>query len=439
MAGAVSGTRNFTKVGAGTLILSGADPNSYDGETFINEGTLLLNKSFVVTAIPGPLTIGTPAGVPAMARNLNGYQIVGSIFVHRHGLYDINGQEENVDHLWLYEGGDVQTGPSPGALYLKTGGSIRVFPGTDGEPSTISGNVGLDPGQHDIIVDVSGNASAPGLIIDAVVGQPLDISGVRKLGQGTLRLTADNTYTGSTMVEAGVLQVDGLQGGSGVSVFGKAQLMGNGRVGATEFVNSDLTAGAVSPGHSPGILSCGSFNLSGIGGTLRVELNGRTAGGANGYDQLYVRGGLSPVTLDGMTLAASLNYVSAANDQFTILRKDGVRLVTGRFVGLPEGASFYISGEQFTITYAGGDGNDVVLTRLPTPAKPTLSIETVASNAVRLLWPSSFTEYTLQFSTNLSGPGWQPILQLPAVVGTNHVVTNTAGGVGSYYRLISQP
>jgi autotransporter-associated beta strand protein len=432
LAGAISGTRHFTKVGPGTLVLSGADPNSYDGETFINEGTLFLNKPFVVTAVPGPLSVGSAAGAATVVHNLNGYQVVGNIFVNRGSLYNVNGQEENVDHLWLYDGGDVQTGT--GVLFLKTGGSIRAFPGTDGDPSTISGNLGLDPGQHDIIVARRNFPGPPELIIDALVSQPLTTAGLRKNGDGTLRLTANNTYSGSTAVAAGTLQVDGSQSGSGVSVQSGAQLMGTGRAGAVDFVSLGGSPGVVSPGHSPGILSCGNFNLGGAGGTLRIELNGATPG-INGYDQLWVRGALSFATLDGVTLDASLNFASAVNDRFTIVRKDGAGLVTGEFTGLPEGANFYIGGEQFTITYAGGDGNDVVLTRIPTPPRPALVIEAISPSSVRLLWPASFADYTLQFTTNLSGAGWMPTAPPPVVIGTNNVVTNGTGEARRFYRL----
>jgi hypothetical protein len=123
------------------------------------------------------------------------------------------------------------------------------------------------------------------------------------------------------------------------------------------------------------------------------------------------------------------------NDQFTIIRKDGVRLVTGEFNGLPEGANFYVGGEQFTITYVGGDGNDVVLTRIPTPPRPVLTIERVAPSFVRVLWPASFADYTLQSTTNLSLPNWIAALPSPIAIGTNNVVTNASVVGPRFYRL----
>jgi autotransporter-associated beta strand protein len=309
--GVISGAANFTKIGPGTLRFGGGDYNTYTGQTFINEGGFLMGKPFTVTAVPGTLNIGTPAGLSAMAANLTGYQVVGDIVVNRAGLLNVNGQEENVGTLWLYEGGDVQT--TSGFLYLKTGGSIRVFPQASSDPSTISGNLGMDPGMHDIVVAQGSNlAGSPELIIDAVISQPLSTAGLQKTGAGTLRLTANNTYSGSTMAATGILQVDGLQPSSSVTVLSGAQLMGIGRVGPVSFFSFGAAAGVVSPGHSPGILSCSSFNGSEVGGILRIELNGATPG-ANGHDQLYAQGPLNTVTLDHVTLDASLNFASSSS------------------------------------------------------------------------------------------------------------------------------
>jgi hypothetical protein len=38
--------------------------------------------------------------------------------------------------------------------------------------------------------------------------------------------------------------------------------------------------------------------------------------------------------------------------------------VVGTFAGLPEGARLTVQGQNFQISYRGGDGNDVVLTPL---------------------------------------------------------------------------
>ena len=71
------------------------------------------------------------------------------------------------------------------------------------------------------------------------------------------------------------------------------------------------------------------------------------------------------VNLAGATL--SLNVAAGiGSGTFTILSVAGTSGgVTGAFNGLPNLGSVTVGGTQFTINYAGGDGNDVVLTAAP--------------------------------------------------------------------------
>jgi len=427
LAGVISGTANLTKIGSGTLRFGGGDHNTYSGETFINEGVFLMSKPLAVTAVPGPLSIGTPAGLPAMAANLVGYQVIGNIFVNRNGLLNLNGQEENVDHLWLSEGGDVQT--TTGFLYLKTGGSIRALPGASSDPSTFSGNLGMDPGQHDFIIVPGNNLSgAPELTIDAVISQPLATTGLQKSGAGTLRVTANNTYRGLTVVNEGVLRVDGSQPLSPVRVNAAGTLKGSGYVGNITFTGN---GGVVAPGASPGVLACSSFNIGSSGsGILEIELNGPALG--TGYDQLNVGDFMN---LSGVALRAKANFNAATNQQFVIANLFEFDPVQGEFTGLPHNATFTVDDQIFRISYAGGDGNEVVLTKIADVFRPTLTIQKVSPASVRLLWPTTFAGYTLQSTTNLDAANWSAALPLPAVTGTNNVVTNGSGNARQFYRL----
>ena len=431
----ITGTGHLTKVGGGLLVLQGTGHNNYSGETYINEGAVFLAKPVAVTAVPSSLNIGTSAGLSATVASYSSYQVIGNIFVNRNGRLNLGGHVENVDHLWLTEGGDVETGT--GILFLKTGGSIQVVPGAVGDPSTITGNLDMDAGAH--ILNVGSGSSAPAtanLDITAVMTSSLGAVSLQKNGPGWLRLAANNTYGGSLAINQGVLQVDGSQPSSAVRVAGGAQLMGRGRVGALDFF-SGSSAGVVAPGASPGVLSCGVFNSSGAGGALRVELNGTTPG-TSGHDQLWVRGNFTSADLTGVRLEASLNFASAVDDQFMILRKDGALEIAGAFVGLSEGTHFYIGDEQFTITYLGGDGNDVVLTRIPTPPRPVLTIQQISPAFVRLLWPAetTFDGFTLQFTTNLGPAGWTSVLPSAVITGPNKVVTNATGDARRFYRLV---
>jgi hypothetical protein len=78
---------------------------------------------------------------------------------------------------------------------------------------------------------------------------------------------------------------------------------------------------------------------------------------ANTADQIIVNG---PISLSG-----PLNVVVRKGGQtvpsFKIIDNRGSAPVSGTFAGLPEGASVQAGSSRFTITYQGGDGNDVVL------------------------------------------------------------------------------
>ena len=424
--GVIDGPGSLIKAGTGNLILSGTGYNTYAGETFVNQGTLFMDKPLAVTAVPGALEIGAIDGSSAgTVRNLNSYQVVGNIYVHTLGLLDVNGQTENVDALSLYGNGAVQTGA--GYLNLKVGGAIYVYPGAN-TTATINGNVAMDAGNH--LITVASGANLPGvndLVISAAISQTSPAASIQKEGAGRMRLTAANTYTGSTTVNAGTLQVDGTQPQSPVTITA-GTLAGSGTVG---HVYMNGASGAVAPGASPGILTCSNLNFGILhSGTLQVELNGTAPG--SGYDQVNVRG---TVNLSGISLHASLGYSSSVNDQFTIIANDGTDAVIGTFTGLPQNKRLYIGQELFQISYTGGSGNDVVLSRLTTPPPPTLTIDWVPPSAVRLLWATNDPPFTLQTATDLPATNWTAALPLPVVIGTNNIVTNAVSDPQRLFRL----
>jgi hypothetical protein len=200
-------------------------------------------------------------------------------------------------------------------------------------------------------------------------------------------------------------------------------------VGVVTFNGS---SGVVAPGASPGILTCSNFNAGTLGaGTLQVELNGTTPG--TGYDQLSVQG---TVALSGITLSASsLNFVAALSNQFVIINNDGTDVVVGTFNGLAQNSSYYVGDQIFRISYTGGDGNDVMLTKIGDVFHPTLSIEAVPPNSVRLLWQTNDPGFGLQSNTNLATNNWAPVSPAPVILDAHYLVTNPATGTQNSYRL----
>jgi len=220
-----------------------------------------------------------------------------------------------------------------------------------------AGSVFERSGAGSALASLSANAAAGSLTIrnsrDLTTPGDLGNAGSVTIGDSST-LNVTGTYTqsaGSTTLDNGTLAatvaVD-IQSGS---------LTGIGTV------QPDLTASAsatVSPGFSPGRITVDGDVTWTAGTVFDVELNGTTAG--TEHDQLQVIGDNRTVTLGGATLDLTVGYAPDPADSYTIIDNAHTgSSVSGAFDGLPEGAGFTVSGYPFSITYAGGDGNDVVL------------------------------------------------------------------------------
>jgi autotransporter-associated beta strand protein len=132
--GVVGGGFGFTKTLGGTLTLAGTVPNSFTGETVVNEGELLLSKSAGVMAVPGNLRVNGPGSVRLTTRN----QIADNAVVTVNGAvqpatWNLNGQDERVGSLdntgtVLTGAGALTVGPvtGTGSLNVAAGGSLTA-------------------------------------------------------------------------------------------------------------------------------------------------------------------------------------------------------------------------------------------------------------------------------------------------------------------------
>jgi len=280
-------------------------------------------------------------------------------------------------------------------------------------------------------------ASEPELDVPATIPRPVEDlgfapAGITKTGLGRMRLSANNTYAGSSLINGGTLTVNGTQPQSLVAV-NSGTLGGSGTVGDIYMSSS---AAVVAPGDGgPGTLTCGNFNpgIAAIG-TLRMKLNGDTP--SSGHDQLNVVG---TVNLAGLTLQPVLEFAAPTGSQFVLISNDGRDLVNGTFNGLADGGKLHIGGVLYQINYrfGGRPGNDVALQGLDTPPLPTLTIERLSKTSFGFVWSTSDPPFTLQTATNLPSTNWSAALPLPVVVGTNNVVTNAVSASQQFYRLSS--
>jgi autotransporter-associated beta strand protein len=291
----------LTKAGAGALALTAAD--TYSGGTTLSAGTLEVGNNSALGT--GTLTLkgGTFMATGSAAALANAVSLAGNATI---------------------------------------GGSLAV---------TFNGAATLTGSRTLTVTNTALTTFA------APIGQSASGFALTKAGTGTLVLAAANTYTGATTISGGTLLVNGSVAGS-VSVRSGGTLGGSGTTGAV----TASSGGTVFPGNGTGqtaILNTGQLLLN-SGSALTVALNGTTAG--TQYDQVNVTSGT--VTLTGSTLNVSVGYAANVGDSWTIIHNGGGSPVVGTFSGLAEGATFMVNGMTLRITYKGGSGHDVVLTRI---------------------------------------------------------------------------
>lgn len=310
--GAISGTGRVSQDGFGTTVLT-AD-NSYSGGTTITTGTLQIGNG----GASGTLGSGPVVDDSVLA-------------INRSGVFEIPGVISGVGRL-------DQMGP---------GTTILTGDNTYSGGTTISGGA-LQLGNGGTTGWIVGDVSNDGTLIfnrsDAVTFSPTisGAGGVIQMGSGSTNLTATNTYTGPTLVQAGKLSINGSIT-SDTTVLPGATLGGNGTI-----YGSVMNYGIVAPGNSIGQLNIVGSYTQAAGSFYQVELN--PAGKA---DRIMVSGAPGTATIQGGTVAVqAVNGIYPLTYKYTIVTATGG--VTGKYAGLTTNLAFL----RPTITY---DANNVYL------------------------------------------------------------------------------
>jgi autotransporter-associated beta strand protein len=237
----------------GTLRLSGA--NTYDGLTSVRDGsTLIVGNASALGSTTSGTTINNAANTTL---DLNGFNV---------------GNE---------------------AITL-VGANSRLVNNTS-NAATASGSIITTNGQ----IGGSGNLTASGVISSATA------SGFTKVGTGTVTLSGNNTYTGTTTVSAGSLIVNGNQSGAtGVlTVAANATLGGSGTIGGPTTIS-----GILAPGNSIGTLTVANdvtwnsgnswvFELGAVAGPSILSPGSSDLLAITGGND-FLKGGVGPFTFD---------------------------------------------------------------------------------------------------------------------------------------------
>ena len=215
LAGAISGGIGLTKLGAGTLTLTGT--NTFGGTTRVVSGTLALGSSQALAGSTLDLAAGDAGTVAFAIPGSNFYQIAGlqgsRNLAFGANTLSINGSGSTTYSGQLSGSGDlIKEGPG----WLTLTGSNSFTGLTDIGQGTLSiGNGGTSG-------SIAGDVSNSGTLVfnrsdNVTFGRSINGPGVVvKAGAGTLTITGNNVYQGGTVVSAGTLQVSGsgVAGGS---------------------------------------------------------------------------------------------------------------------------------------------------------------------------------------------------------------------------------
>ncbi|HYZ45185.1 MAG TPA: autotransporter domain-containing protein, partial [Xanthobacteraceae bacterium] len=354
-AGATGG--GLIKVGTGTLTLSGA--NTYTGPTAVNAGTLqagavnafssasafMIARGATLDLAGFNQTIGSLAGAGAvtlgaatLTTNGDGSDTTFSGTISGSGrLVKVGDGTLTLSGNNSYQGGTIVSAGTlavgssraigTGALTLADGTTLQAAANGLALANAVRLNGGVTVDTQSNTMTLSGPISGTG--------------GLDKIGSGTLTLTGASTYTGTTNVSEGVLNVTGSLV-STVSVNSGGTLMGAGSIGGL----SVGTGGIVAPGNSIGTLTVRGNVSFDVGSLYQVEANA-----AGQSDKISATG---TATLTGGTVQVlALGGSYARQTRYTILTASAG--VTGTFTGVTSNLAFLTA----LLSY---DAKDVFLT-----------------------------------------------------------------------------
>ena len=340
---------NYPLSGSGTLTVNGggmslsADNSQFSGEMVISGSTSRLSvqgSDNVMGSSSAGTTISNGATLTFSIYNLS----VDSLVINEPIIFTAPLNSSSIFTVYACGQGDCSTE----ATHLKLGGTLTI-------PS----------------------AAKAGIYADTVVMKAIAGGGsLQKAAGSDKQLTINNSSVGQETKEVVISKVDDcpyyIKPGfiykitvdcsvrefpEQLVVNKQGVLKGTGKLMSTKIEDG----GTIAPGNSPGTLSTGNLEFE-KGGIYEFEIAGDEAGQ---YDQINVTG---TVKLGDGTLKPVIlgEFTPGQGKSYTIINNDGTDAVEGTFFGLAEGATVSV-GEKgyFTISYKGGDGNDVVLTTIP--------------------------------------------------------------------------
>jgi autotransporter-associated beta strand protein len=398
LSGTISGIGgSLVKIGSGTLTLTGT--NTYDGGTTINGG--LINFSAANNFGSGQVTLnggglqwaaGTTTDISGQLASIGSsgatFDTNGNTVTFANSLSGTGGVTKAGLGTLTLSGANTYTGTTTvtaGTLALASGASLVGALAVNGGSFATNGNasIGTLSGTGGAITLASGILTVNNTS-NATLAAPISgAGGLTMLGSGTLSLTAANSYTDPTAVNAGTLSVNGSIT-SNVTVGSGGTLGGNGTI-----VGNVTTLGTLAPGNSIGTLNVVGNFTQGAGSTYQVEANAQGQA-----DRINITG---TATINGGTVQALAQPGTyAPSTTYTILSATGGR--TGTYNSVTSNFAFLTPSLSY-------DANNVYLTLAllqnnnPTSGGFLLSAYTPNQKAVGYALNQSFASASGDYAT----------------------------------------
>jgi|GEM_PF-3483512 len=353
---------------AGTWLVGNAVQITADS-TFIATSTNVLNFTGPVTLVGGTRTlvtnsVGNVIFSGAIGDGGNGYGL--ALGLGSTNTIVLSGANTYTGGTTV-AAGTLQTGASnviPDTGTVSVDGTLNLSNNVENIAALTGGGTGVvQLGGGSLTTDSAASTAFAGTLSGNVV------STFTKQGTGTLTLSGNSgtTFTGTVLVNGGALVVEGSLSGSSTMLLNPGgTLSGSGTVGPVM-----LSGGTLAPGGFFPVLNTGAVTFG--GGALAIKITNAIT-----YNQANVTGGVAFTGDNALALDFSTYDPLDSVDSFTIVSNDSndpVSLVNGSLIygstPLLEGTVFTATSgsltQFFRISYAGGDGNDIVLTAVPEP------------------------------------------------------------------------
>ena len=410
----LSGDGALAKTGAGTLTLTAA--NTYSGDTIVNGGILALNGGRVSNSTGYVGSSSGSTGEVTVSGAGSTWSNSGTLYVGYQGSGTVtqNGGNVNV-------GGALRLADQSGSqgTYNLNGGTLSVGEISAGAgTSTFNFNGGTLAAKDDFSTNV--NATLSNTVTIDTQGHSVTWKGVLsgngvllKAGEGTLTLTAANAYTGDTIINGGILA---LNGGDTTSSTGPGEVSSSSSTWKNLHVGYS-GSGSLTIRDGDSVADANSFIGTWAGSTGAVEVSDSGSTWKNTYQVVVGYEGAGSLAIrNGGSVLDSFGYIgchAGSNGEVTVSGSDSTWTSSNDlYVGYDGSGTLTISGGSVT------DSNSFI----GTGAGSTGAVEVSGSG--------STLNNTYQVVVGYDGAGSLSIRNGGNVTNSTGYVGNNAGSTG---------